>query len=79
MSLPRMSFGKDSIPLIQLTFLKWSHVMNLKQHFLNKLRAKVWMMEGFLEGNGAGTLVLIWCPLVFCGGSVSWNPTSTLV
>lgn len=37
------------------------------------------MMEGFLEGNGAGTLVLIWCPLVFCGGSVTWTHTSTLV
>lgn len=51
MSLSRMSSGEEAIPVIQLTFLKWLHVMNLKQHSLNKLRAKVWMVEDFLEGN----------------------------
>ena len=51
MPLSRMSSGEDAITLIQLTFLRWSHAMNLKQHSFNKPRAKVWMVDDFLEGN----------------------------
>lgn len=35
-------------------------------------------MVGSLEGNGARTLVLIWRPLVFRGGSTTWNHTGLL-
>lgn len=54
MPLSRMSSGEDAIPLIQLTFLRWSHAMNLKQHSLNKPES-----QG-LDGGGLSGGQLSW-------------------